>query len=211
MAPQEISRPDTKKPRRELILDIHKWITKQKDYLIATDMLLVMGDFNANLAGTQDKDKQFRTILQTTGLEQLNTAIHGTTYYSGQDRTLIDYITGNKVARDLLTDIKVQKVEELAPDHNLVVAHFRSTNCTTGAKKKCTRNTKIRNKKIYRSTDKHVWDRTMIYILEQLAEDTTNLPMEWDARIHQAGQKFMGRGKAKNAEQELAFQIIGQT
>ena len=29
-------RPDTKKPRRELILDIHKWITKQKDYLIAT-------------------------------------------------------------------------------------------------------------------------------------------------------------------------------
>ena len=201
---------DTKKPRRELIQDMHKWVNKQKDYLVATDILLIMGDFNTNLAGKLDKDKMFRTILQTTGLEQLNTAIHGSTYYSGKSRTLIDYITGNRLAKDLLMDIQVKKVEEVAPDHKLVVAHFRGSNCTTGAKKKCTRNTEIRAQKIYKSKDKHVWNRTLIDILEQMQDNPHEEPMEWSERIRMAAQRHMGRGKAKNAEQEIAFQQMGQ-
>ena len=68
---------ETKVSRKKLIQDIHKWNQKQKDYMVATDKILVMGDFNADLASSQQKARQFTSLLQTTNLQLLNTRQDG--------------------------------------------------------------------------------------------------------------------------------------
>ena len=41
----------TELPRKEVTEAIHKWTKKQKDYMAATDKIIVLGDWNATFTG----------------------------------------------------------------------------------------------------------------------------------------------------------------
>ena len=112
----------TRPSRKQIIEDIHKWTTKQKDYLTPTDKILVMGDYNADLESKQPKAQQFNTVLGTSELKPLNSWIHGHTYYSGTQHTIIDYIAGNHIAKNTLINIQVKNFPEMQTDHNALGA-----------------------------------------------------------------------------------------
>ena len=202
---------DTKKPREQLYTDIHKWTNSQKDYMAATEKWILMGDFNATIQGNKPKDQQLTTLIHTASMHPLNNLTNGTTYYGSGANTLIDYIIGNNIARDTHLETHTSKTTEIQTDHKLLRVTLQTATTLRNSAKQCTRNTDIRNTKLYRTRDKDIWQRAFTDILQQHKAATSPPQCNWQSYIQTAGEKFMSKGKAKNDLQETTFADIGKT
>ena len=130
-------------------------------------------------------------------LHPLNTLTDGTTYYGSGSNTLIDYIIGNDITRDMHLQTQVLKVPEIQTNHSLLKITSQTATTMRYSAKRSTRNKTIRSTKLYRTRDKEIWQRALTDILLQQQEATKHNPdiCDWQKYIQQSGEKFMSKGK----------------